>query len=403
MKRSTATLLVAFAAAASVPVGCAADTEEARIPPVNQGQDPTDPPPDDGGEQPAPEVCSDATGVYEVKPAQTNLAFVLDRSGSMHLGINGTDTRWTATKAGLFQLFDVLPSDAVAGVTMFPAGDQPVTCCTITEANYIDCGACGTGELPGPENRCDALSYQTMPVALGPMSAAHLADMKAFVSTGDDEFYWGTPLAPALSGALDGLTQQSMQGVTSLVLVTDGLPTSCQTTADPSANDIQRALDAASAGAQAGVRTYVLGIDAEAASSDPATDLAINLSAVASAGGTGRFVGCEATNECAYLVNSDNFEEALKISLEEIALDAISCAFDLPEVDGGTPKYDEVNITIESGGQSFTVPRDTAHGDGWDYLPGNQQVQLYGKACERLKTDPDATVEVVVGCETQHI
>jgi hypothetical protein len=397
MKLSTVALLALCA------VGCAAATEDAPIIPVGTGQ-PDDPPPQkDPDPDPEPQVCADATGVYQVKPAQTNLLFLLDRSGSMHLRIAGTETRWTATKSGLFELFDALPQDTVGGITMFPSGDQPVDCCVVTTGNYIDCSACLSGELPGPENRCDALGYESLPVSMAALGATHLSEMKSFVSSADDEFYWGTPLAPALTGTLEAATQQSLNGVTSIVLLTDGLPTSCQTTSDPDANNIQRALDAASGGAQAGVRTYVLGIDAEAASSDPATDLAINLSALASAGGTARSVGCEATNECAYIVNSDNFEMALATSLQEIALDAISCAFDVPEVNGGAPKYDEVNITVESGGQKFTVLRDTSHTDGWDYLPGNQQVQLYGKSCDRLKSDPDASVEVVVGCETQGI
>lgn len=396
MKLSAAALLVFCA------VGCAASTEDAEIPPVKTDDNPENPPPSDDPD-PEPQVCPDATGVYDVKPAQTNLLFVLDRSGSMHLQINGSETRWTATKAGLFTLFDGLPADTVAGITMFPMGDQPVTCCTVTSGNYIDCSACATGELPGPENRCDELSYQSLPVGMAALDMGQITDMKSLVSSADNEFYWGTPLAPALGGALDGLTQQTLAGVTSVVILTDGLPTSCQTSADPSANDIQRALDAASLGAQAGIRTYVLGLDAEAASSDPATDLAINLSALATAGGTARFAGCEQTNECAHIVNSDNFDEALGKSLEEIALDAFSCSFEVPDVNGGTPKYDEVNITVKSGGQTFTVLRDTSHTDGWDYLPGNQQVQLYGKACERMKSDPDASLEVVIGCETQHI
>jgi hypothetical protein len=56
--------------------------------------------------------------------------------------------------------------------------------------------------------------------------------------------------------------------------------------------------------------------------------------------------------------------------------------------------------TIIADGKPTTAPRDTSHVSGWDYLPGNAQVQLYGDFCAQLRTDPTVKVEVVVGCET---
>jgi hypothetical protein len=282
---------------------------------------------------------------------------------------------------------------------MFPAGDQPVTCCEVTAGNYIDC-TCATGELPGTEARCDVSSYTSLAVPMDALDAAHEAEMIERVAASDDEFYWGTPLAPALAGTLDAASTFSLDGITSVVLLTDGLPTSCDTTSDPTANDIVRALDAASLGAANGVRTYVVGIDAEAASSDPATDLAINLSQLASAGGTASYPGCDATHDCAYRVNVDNFEQALAEALESIALEAASCTFVLPTPNGGEPDYDAVNITVTSDGDTQAIPRDTSHANGWDYLPGKDKVQLYGDACELMKADASAKVEVVVGCTT---
>lgn len=359
-----------------------------------------------GGEggvvDPGPAVCPDASGVYEVQPATTNLLFLLDRSGSMHLRVTGDQTRWQLTTAGFAEILQTIPEDTVAGLQMFPSGDQPVDCCFVTAGNFVDC-ECAAGELPGPESRCESDTYNALSVGMAPLDGQQVEEITTKVAVSDTEFYWGTPLAPALDGAIVGASGIGLEGVTSIVLLTDGLPTSCESTADATANDIQRALDAAALGAAGGVRTYVVGIDGEAASSDPATDLAVNLSAVALAGGTSRYAGCEATNDCAYLVNTDNFEQALSEALADIALEATSCSIALPEVEGGLPDYDAVNITIESGGQNVTIPRDQSHGDGWDYLPGNQQVQLYGSACDLLKSDADAKIDVVVGCTTEEI
>jgi hypothetical protein len=400
-KRSILTLV--SLAALSVPLvlmaGCAAEDEAslAAIPPAAE----------EGGSGGGPigegAGGSVATGGSDVSPAQTNLLFVLDRSGSMHLRVNPTDTRWSLTKAGLGNILQALPSDTAAGLAMFPAGDAPVTCCAITSGNYIDCGACGAGELPGTEQRCEPATYASLGVGVAALDATQVDAMMAYASTADQEFYWGTPLAPALQGELDDIAQRGLPGVSSVVLLTDGLPTSCNTASDPGANDIQRALDAVAAGASAGVRTYVVGIDAAASSTDPATDLATNLSALAAAAGTSRYAGCADAQDCAYVVNVDNFEQALSAALQEIALDAMSCAFELPDVQGGQPDFDQVNITVESGGQSSTIPRDASHANGWDYLPGNEQIQLYGDGCELLKSDASAKVQMVVGCTTQGV
>jgi len=352
-----------------------------------------------GGEGAGPALCPEATGVYPLSPATSNLLFLLDRSGSMHLRVGDSDTRWTLTTAGLGNILSSVSDDTVAGLAMFPSGDQPITCCAVTAGNFIDC-ECATGELPEPTERCDAATYDALAVPMDTLASSHVTAMTNAVAASDEEFYWGTPLAPALGGTLDAAVSMSLTGVTSVVLLTDGLPTSCDVTADPGANDLVRALDAASLGAASGVRTYVVGIDAEAASSDPSTDLAINLSQLAAAGGTAAFAGCEATNDCAYLVNVDNFEDALASALSSIALEASSCTFELPTPDGGLPDYDAVNITVTSDGDTLAIAHDDSHANGWDYSPNNAQVILFGDACELMKNDATAKIEVIVGCKT---
>ena len=85
---------------------------------------------------------------------------------------------------------------------------------------------------------------------------------------------------------------------------------------------------------------------------------------------------------------------------ESIALEAASCTFELPTPNGGQPDFGAVNITVTSGGDTEAISRDTTHTNGWDYLPGNDKFRLYGDACEMMKADAGAQVEVVVGCTT---
>jgi hypothetical protein len=346
-----------------------------------------------------PPLCPEATGVYPVEPAPSNLLFMLDRSGSMHLHVDEQNTRWSLTTAGLDAILQSLPSHTAAGLALFPSGDQPITCCEVTSGNFISCN-CTPGELPGPEARCDANSYEPLAVDVALLSAPQTQKINAAVTASDEEFYWGTPLAPALSGSLTSASQLKLDGVTSVVLLTDGLPTSCHSSEDPDANDIALAIDAVTAGVASGVRTYVVGIDGEAASSDPASDLAVNLSLLADAGTTGKSVDCAASDSCAYLVNVDNFETALAAALESIALEAASCTFVVPMPNGGAPDYDAVNITVATKAANHTIARDQSHKNGWDYTPAKDKVQLYGPACDLLKADAMAKVEVVVGCKT---
>jgi hypothetical protein len=341
----------------------------------------------------APTVCPDASSVHKVQPAQSNMLFAFDRSGSMHLRV-GTkgDTRWTLTKAGFFQLLDSLPPTTVGGLGLFPYGDKPISCCKISSSNTVECN-CTT--VPATTARCDSKTYQKPPVALAALDSMHIQAIKAKVTSADKEFYWGTPLAPALKGAIDSLGTAKHAGVSSVVLLTDGEPTSCDTKTDPKANDIQRAIDAVSAGVNSGVRTYVVGVYDGASGANEG-----NLSKIALAGDTARYAGCEAKQDCAYPVNVKSFTTDLQKALESIALEAMSCTFDLPSVMGGDPDFDHVNITITANKNTLTVPQDSSHKDGWDYLAGHKQVQLYGAACEKLKSDATAEVQVVVGCKT---
>ncbi len=341
----------------------------------------------------APEVCPDADGVYKVQPAQTNLLFLVDRSGSMHVRVGSSgSTRWTLTEAGLVELFGELPASTVGGLELFPTGDKPITCCKINAANNVEC-SCTT--VPDPTIRCNANEYHKLPVPMAALDMAQIDKMTTVLHTVDKEFYWGTPLAPAVRGAVESLAMGKAAGVSSVVLLTDGQPTSCDTKADPGANDIQRAVDAAATGEANGIRTYVMGVYDTANGADPTY-----LSKLAHAGGTDRYSGCDKKQDCAYPVTVKNFTKDLSAALQAIALEAMTCSFDVPSVMGGKPDYDKVNITITSGGSTITVPHDASHADGWDYLPNNKQVQLYGSACAKLKGDAKAEVEVVVGCKT---
>ena len=78
------------------------------------------------------------------------------------------------------------------------------------------------------------------------------------IHTSDAEFYWGTPMKAALAGAIQKQATLDLDGIRSVVLITDGEPTSCDT-AD---NTIDAVVNVAKGGMVLGkpVATYVVGV-----------------------------------------------------------------------------------------------------------------------------------------------
>ena len=323
--------------------------------------------------------------LFEAESVGANVVFLLDRSGSMHLPISSTETRWTATKAALFSMFEQLEYRIEGDVTMFPSGDAPLTCCSVSDPN---CGKCGPADIPGPEQRCSALTYDDAEVALFTPERIQLLENQ--VSQSDEENYWGTPMAPALDGALRAVSHQAQAWQSAVVLLTDGKPTACDVNGDLSANDIQRAIDVVAEGAEAGVLTYVVGV----VDGEPAAD-ADHLSALAAAGNTARYQDCEKSDDCAYSVHIDTFEKDVNAALQSIAHDTTSCSF---VVDERAFAYGEPFVVIATEGDKVYLDRDLEHEEGWDYVAGGI-LRLYGESCELFKSQPHARVQVVLGCD----
>ncbi len=386
----SAVAMVALGAA----VACASDPA---IPPPPQQDPPKDPPPTQKEDDAAPPPwCADAQGIYAAKPVPGNVLFVMDRSGSMQIKLTNGDTRWVATKTGLFNLLGTLPSTTRVGAMMFPQGDAPITCCKIDPVlNDVKC-ACATGQLPDTTARCKSSTYQA-PIPVADLDSQQISDIKSYIASSDKEFYWGTPLAPALKAAVDQQRASKMTGTKSIILFTDGIPTSCDTTADPNANELSRIVDAAAAGSKDGIRTFVMGVIDGTKGARATT-----LSPVAKAGGTARKAGCETDNSCFYALNSNTYAQDIKAAFDDISLKAFDCIFDLPPVQGNaTADLSKINVQIDDGSGAVQVSLDTTHADGWDFTPDQTHLQLHGPTCEKVKEKASTKVEIVVGCKTQ--
>lgn len=394
MSRAHTSGCIAFLVSSSLlAAACGGESPAAPMEPVADStpQFPT------GGPPPivkaTPPLCAEATGEYEATREPSNVLFLYDRSGSMHIQLPSKATRWDATKKGFFELLEKLPPSTAAGLMLFPQGDAPVNawCGIDPSVNDVHCKS-GWPE-PSQKDRCDAGQYAPS-VSSALLSTGQVDALESAVKRSDGEFYWGTPLSTALRAAIAAQRTSDLPGAKSVILLTDGNPTSCS--AEGISNDISHVVDAAAVGLDAKgplVRTFVIGLTDSSRQAAKAS----NLSPIAVAGGTKRSSTCEKNDSCFYKLTDRTFADDLERVFDAVSRQAFDCTFNLPAASVGADTS-QINVRLESVLRgSPTVARDPAHKEGWDFLPNGTQIQLYGEACTAMK-DEAAKLRIVVGC-----
>jgi hypothetical protein len=243
--------------------------------------------------------------------------------------------------------------------------------------------------VPGETARCSATSYSPN-VASGLLVTTQMKSIEDQVTASDDSFYWGTPLATALTAAIATQRASTLPGSKSIILLTDGNPTSCDKVGI--SDDISNVTAAAATGLQGTlVRTFVIGL----VDSTRQAAKAENLSPIAIAGGTKRTANCESDNSCFYALTDATFVADLKKVFDEISTQAFDCTFNMPAASNGA---DPSLITVQLTNSAGTRPVSRDHANGWDYLPNGTQIQLYGQACTDMK-EAAANLKIVLGCK----
>jgi hypothetical protein len=325
---------------------------------------------------------------YQSNELPTSMLFVIDRSRSMVCNLpplqssedceadsqpvdRTAPSKWKLTKEALARTFDTLPGGgALVGLSFFSNN-----------------GACGVDSEPTVE--VDALDG---------------AQRRELTSALDDINPDGlTPIVGATILAYAHLHQElEAPGNRYVVLLTDGsescAPESVKRLLD---DEVQRAR-------MANIRTFVIG----APGSEGARAL---LSELAYRGGTAASPGCAhdidgpaEEGDCHLdMTESDDFAKALASALGTVSTAAQSCEFAVPE--SGRPDDVNVQYTGPSGGPECFKKDDSrpcADGaDGWQFAtgvggePDRTKVVLCGGACDKIRKDPSARVDVLVGCK----
>jgi hypothetical protein len=282
---------------------------------------------------------------YDAQPAQLDIYVMFDDSGSTFIFWPGV--------VDVFNKFLNDPASAGIGIGL---------------------------QFFGQEGQCDPGFYATPKVPIAPLPGNITALQQAFPIIPIE----ATPTLPAMQGAIQHARAWQQQNPTHKVvvlLVTDGLPSDCDST-------IPNVAQAAALGLSGSpsIPTFVLGLG-----------LALgDLNQVAQAGGTNQAVIADPSNAT-----------ALAQAMNQIRGAALPCDYALPS--SGNVDARKVNIEFTSeGGGTVTVPnvgdvtRCDASQGGWFYdnVDAPTRVVACPATCSAFKGTVSGSVNVVVGCDT---
>jgi hypothetical protein len=259
-------------------------------------------------------ACTGAS--QEVERIAVDLLFLMDRSVSMGERIPSGQTRWEALRAAVEQLAQAPSAQNLqAGINFYSISGAA--------NNTVD---------------CNAASYATPAVAIGPLSSTGAPMVAAIASRAPGGL---TPILPAMEGAITyakGWAQAHPDRAAAIVLVSDSYPTQCSN--DPTA--IAAAAAAAYAGSPS-IRTFIIGVGAD-------TGARFNLDNFARSGGT----------QTPFLVEDGNITESFVDTILNIAASNLACDFSIPPPPQGmtlNPDRVQVIYTPGSTGTPEEVPK----------------------------------------------
>ncbi len=347
------------------------------------------------GDKDAPVTADAACASSSVKaPRQpANILFVVDRSGSMNCNPPPTDTsancekfpkkldstkdsKWEITRDALKTAIAAMPIQNSVGLMYFNNND-----------------VCGAPSAPN--------------LTIAPVTSAQITAVNTSLAAVTPK--GSTPIvASMINGGYNYMNNLTANGKRFVVLLTDG-----SETCNPDKPSIDALFSSATLASGPGVdiKTFVLG----APGSEVARQM---LSKLAYLGGTASSANCSYTSSDPTIgdchVDMTNvgdggptFAAQLNAALEKVSYEALSCEFDVPPGnDGGVIDPDKVNVIFKpSVGQEETVSRDTTttcdKAKGWQYNANKTKIILCGEPCDKVKSDPFATVSILLGCATK--
>jgi len=316
-----------------------------------------------------------AQGTASATLSGVNLFVMFDRSSSMNQQASQNGTRWQLTSSALDAFF---ASPSAAGMQLalrFFPHDLPAAGCN---QDSCDLNACAT-----PLVALGGLTADPAPVDTQERSLVSATAMSAPGMAGQ-----GTPIFAALGGALQWASAQHQKTPDQnsvVVLVTDGEANGCDT-------DMGHiAALAATALADAGVRTYAIGLTGSQEA---------DMDQIALAGGTTKGI---------FISDGVNTKQELLDALAAIRGQVLDCDFAMPLPKPGVA-IDKALINVNytpTGGTKVTLPQVTDAGacpasGGWYYdnPAAPTRILLCKSSCDQVTVDTKASLDILLGCAT---
>ncbi len=236
---------------------------------------------------------------------------------------------------------------------------------------------------------CDQFAYQTPVVPFAPLPQNADPIKQAIAATTPNGFQ--TPIYPALGGAILGARAEANAhpgDSAAVLLVTDGQPQGpAPSCSGVNPEDPQAIADLAAAGVGYGVRTFVIGL--------PGVNQTI-ANQIAAAGGT----------DSAIVVGAGDVQAQFQAALAKVRGEALPCEYLLPdEVAGGEVDKGLVNVLYTPGGSDAAIVPQNADcsGPGWRYddPASPTEILLCPETCAAVRSDLDATIQILLGCKTE--
>lgn len=315
-------------------------------------------------------------------PLPPILEFLIDYSGSMDQTPMGQmEKKYVATAKALTAAFTDMADGTGTGLIFYPNTQ----------------GGKGGGGATSCINKSQAVPLAPLDATVRQALITQLANKR---TSGN------TPTHDAYLYAVDTVAASTLQGNKYVVLVTDGSPTfslGCVGDGMTSVDNAPLIQAVADANTMRGVKTFVIG--------SPGSEMALGaLSAMATQGGTAP-PGCSDTgpNYCHFdMTTAPDLSAALNAAFKAITGSVITCNYTIPPPMSGKmidPNLVNVNFTSSSGTVT-TIGKDpdpagAACNHGWQYAANNTQIILCPDTCDLVKQDPNAKVNVVLGCTTK--
>ena len=316
-----------------------------------------------------------AQGTASATLSGVNMFVMFDRSSSMNQRANKNGTRWELTSAALSSFFASPDAAGLELALRFFPHDKPSTGCNQTSCSVDACA------MP-------LVGLGALAATAAPADTQEAALVDATKNSAPGMAGAGTPIHAALGGALQWASAQRQKTPDQnsvVVLVTDGQANGC----DENIGHI--AALAAKALADAGVRTYAIGLTgSEEADMDQ----------IAKAGGTTKGI---------FVSDGTNTQEELLAALGAIRGQVLDCDFAMPEAKPGlTVDKDLINVnyTPTGGAQSTLVQvageAACAAAGGWYYdnPAAPTRITLCKSTCDVVTTDKMAKLDILLGCAT---